>query len=866
MSFERYRIELVKLVDTLLDILDTGPAYKHFTLDAQMVNLEDYLQIKHKNKKKIKKYIRDGRILIGPWYVAADEFLPGNESLIRNLFLGQKISNEYGGTAIVGYLPDQFGHISQMPQVLNGFGIESAVIWRGIGMSMGASGSEFIWESPDGSRVLTHRLSSRGKNYDIHGYHNAVYLSADEKTASERIEKIRQFLSQDATTPNLLLMNGHDSVMPDPEVPSTIEKVNKILKNGRVVHSSLPKFIRDIRRSKPRLKTVKGEFYNCRYSKIHPGVLSCRIHSKQANEESENLLFKWAEPFASVCWLDSGSYPGELLEQSCKYLLKNHPHDSVCGCSLDEIDKAMMFRYLQSQEISDEITAKSLDTISTRIDTSSLDKDESCLVVFNPLNWPRTDLISASVCFPIGLKTDGFTLEDRQGNIIPYYVCRKEEDIFFPLPNRFLRYGRGDCFHIVFVADDIPAIGYKSYLIKPGRKKISFAPGKKLSPGNNTLENEYIKVRINSDGTFDLTGKKNGIVCRNCNAFKDGGDIGNLFDYSYPLKDKIVTSLGRKDAEIILKTNTKFITEYQVTVKLFLPARMDPGRKKRFGEYVEYPIISTIRLCKGVPRVDVETVVDNNVKDHRLQVLFPSGIKTDFSHAEGQFDVIKRPVKIPSFKGTFAIPMPTFPQQSFVDLSGRGKGLAVFNRGLPSYEVIDDEKRTIALTLLRCVEWLTAPDLLTIHNVNAGTFFKFSPGGQCQGRYVFHYSLYPHSGNWEKGKVYHQAYQHNIDCRTAQTDKHDGDLPPELSLMRLEPDNLVLSCLKKSDKRNSLILRLFNPSSKKVQARVLFHKKLKKTYVVNLAEKRKKTLMLKNGTIVYSVPGKKIVTFELVPV
>jgi len=853
------------LIDTLLKILDTNPEYKSFTLDAEMVNLEDYLDVKPENEEKIRKYIQEGRILIGPWYVAADEFLVGGESLIRNLLWGQRMGERYGGFADVGYLPDQFGHISQMPQVLRGFGINSAIIWRGIGIPWENSKSEFLWEGPDGSEVLVHRLPSKGDYARQQGYHNAAFLPTDGRKAYRRVKETQELLSQYTTTPNLLLMNGHDFVTPRPDISKTIEKVNKLLKNGKIVHSNLPQFIQDINRSKPRLTVIKGEFYNCRYSKVHPGVLSARIHAKQANEETENLLYKWAEPFAAISWINSRSYPGEVLGQSCKYLLKNHPHDTIYGCSVDEVDKGMMARYFLSREISEEVVTNSLNEISSHIDTSLLTEGESCLVVFNPLNWVRTDLVTANVCFPEELKVEDFTLEDCQGNIIPYYLHQKDPDVFVPVPNKFLHFSRNSCFQITFLAEEIPAFGYKSYLVKPGRKLKSLPGSKKLSPRKNVLENEYIQVKINKDGTFDLFDKMNNIACRNCHTFEDGGDIGSLYDYSYPQKDEVVTSLGKKDAEITLKINTEFMTEYEVKFKLFLPTQIDPGRKKRSKQLTQYPIVSKIRLFKGAPRVDVETTVVNKVKDHRLQVLFPSGIRTDFSHAEGQFDVIKRPVKVPDFTGAFEDPMPFFPQRSFVDVSGEGKGLAILNRGLPSYEVIDDKKRTVALTLLRCVEWVTAPGLLTTRNVVGNSFWGFAPEGQCLGKYIFHYSLYPHRGDWEEGKVYHQAYQHNIDCRVVQTDKHKGGLPSLMSFVTVEPDNLIVSCFKKAEGRNSLILRLFNTSKKRVSAKIRFYRRIKKVYLLDLNERREKELKVRKGTILYSVPGKKIITFELIP-
>ena len=167
LPFELFRVKLVRLIDRLLQILAADPGYAYFTLDGQTVVLEDYLEARPERAAELRGYIEQGRVLVGPWYVLPDEFLVSGESLIRNFLRGGQIAAGFGGGMSVGYIPDPFGHISQMPQILRGFGVDWAVFWRGFGADV--PGVEFWWQGPDGTRVLGTRLLS--------GYANGLPLS-----------------------------------------------------------------------------------------------------------------------------------------------------------------------------------------------------------------------------------------------------------------------------------------------------------------------------------------------------------------------------------------------------------------------------------------------------------------------------------------------------------------------------------------------------------------------------------------------------------------------------------------------------------------------------------------------------------------
>src|SRR3990172_2122623 len=229
LPFEETRVNLVRLVDKLFKVLDSDLDYRFFVLDGQAVILEDYLQIRPNKRGLLEKYIRQGRIFVGPWYVLPDEFLVSGESLIRNLLIGHQIAEEFGKVMNVGYLPDPFGHISQLPQILRGFGIDSMIFSRGLGDEGEKMGSEFIWTGPDGSKLLAVRQAVGGYwdtqslGYDNPDISGNTKEPLNLRKALDTINRNKLLLTKYARTPHLLANNGEDFLEPQPEIPQIIQ-------------------------------------------------------------------------------------------------------------------------------------------------------------------------------------------------------------------------------------------------------------------------------------------------------------------------------------------------------------------------------------------------------------------------------------------------------------------------------------------------------------------------------------------------------------------------------------------------------------------------------------------------------------------
>ncbi|MFZ2095000.1 MAG: hypothetical protein WAV05_00030, partial [Anaerolineales bacterium] len=211
LTFQQFRLKLVHLMDHLLEIFENNAEYKYFLLDGQTIILEDYLEIRPERESEIVQYIKQGRLFIGPWYISPDEFLISPEAHIRNLLEGDRLCQKYGGKMSIGYLPDTFGHIGQMPQILQGFGITEACAWRGLEDQP----CELNWEAPDGSSVLLSFLRE--------SYSNAANLTtSDPDKFTKEIQELSLSLSASSLSGQILLMNGTDHMEPSDDLTNAI--------------------------------------------------------------------------------------------------------------------------------------------------------------------------------------------------------------------------------------------------------------------------------------------------------------------------------------------------------------------------------------------------------------------------------------------------------------------------------------------------------------------------------------------------------------------------------------------------------------------------------------------------------------------
>jgi mannosylglycerate hydrolase len=429
LPFQLFRLKLVHLVDGMLDILEKDREFKHFMLDGQTIVLDDYLQMRPEKEAILREYIRKGRIVIGPWHILPDMFLVGPEAHIRNLQQGDRTSRLFGPKMMIGYMPDSFGHIGQIPQILRGFGIEVASLWRGVYDGP----AEFWWQAPDGSRVLMAYLRE--------GYGNGADLPANNLDSfTSMIAEKGNTLAAVSVTSDFLIMYGTDHMEPPRNTSEAIAYADEMLRNTHVIHSTLPHYVAaiqaSIKKQKVELPTIVGELRACKRMHLLPGVLSTRIWIKQRNHACETLLGKWVEPFSTFASLVTANdrpqtminCPSSIVHQAWRLLMENHPHDSICGCSIDEVHEEMKIRFNQVEQIGEEITNQSLESLAAFVRTdlaqhtfdslSSIVEAQSSIIVFNPSSTTRTDTVSSTIVLPPNVTK--FDLVNENGTSLPY--------------------------------------------------------------------------------------------------------------------------------------------------------------------------------------------------------------------------------------------------------------------------------------------------------------------------------------------------------------------------------------------------------------------------------------------------------------
>lgn len=901
---EETRLLLVKLLDKLIDLMESDSKYKHFNFDSQTIFLEDYLEYRPENRDRLKKLISDGRLIVGPWYTLPEEHCISGESIVRNLLMGKKLGEEFGACSKAGYTPTSYGQISQMAQLYSGFGIDGIIFYRGI--HSGECSQEYFLEAPDGSRILGIRLSrfvSRGAFYlyvsartmhdaNWNGYKwgdegclpvhlNRADLDHEEEPhiiispyrkdlnldiVQDGIHKAMEDVLEAATTDCLVLMDGMDSIYPNENLPKILNKANEVNPEWEFIHSSLPNFVEDLRKhlNTEKMTVLKGE-------RRHPSVdnkfnaflkdsLSSRMYIKQKNAEAERSISRWAEPFSCLTGIMYGTeYPIIPLTKAWKYLLSSHSHDSIGGLSPDQIHKDMMYRFDQVEIIGKALTKDALGLIISHIDTSDANSEDVLVTVFNPLAFEYEANPSVYVDFPREKDYKGFRVLDPEGNRVEQQILSREDSYLIATePNEMPMTFYTTKWKIAFNAGKLPAFGYKTFTIRPREQRVTNYGS--MVCGSNEMENEFLNVKIESNGTLIVTDKSTNQEYKNLLWFEDAGDWGDPWTRFEPFGDSVYNTLGC-NAEIKLIENGPVTTTYEIGLKWNLPEGLDFFSKKRTEKEKEVMIKSKISLKKGVRRLFVDIKVDNTIKNHKLRAMFDSGFRPQEAIVHGQFDVIRRQVQMPDTSDWLEPITGTNPYYGFVSVENGKRGMAAISNGLTEYEVLDNNSGSIALTLLRTYGYPKMSGLLKEDRVVR----EDNEGTQCLGEHNYPIALYFYEGEWDKTDLMSQEMAHRNPPITLQHSRYEGKgLSKCESFFKLEPAALYLSGIKKSEDGKSVILRFYNPLEEEVSGKLWSRYEILGAKILKLNEEHIETLDISNGhQIELKVPKKKIITLSL---
>ncbi len=899
--FQRMRARLLTMTDKMLALLESG-ALPYFHFDGQTIVLEDYLEVRPDSARRIAKLVKAGKLQIGPWYLLADSFLASGEALIRNLEIGSRIARRFGKCGQTGYLPDQFGHTAQLPQILSDFGLTAAVVFRGVGREVNRN--RFIWEALDGSSLFTVFLPfgySNGANLPT-GSADAMIARASEIAARER-----EF---SAGAP-ILVMNGNDHAEPDPMV---FERLNEAA--GRAPFEPEVGTLDDYAKrlsELPRNSTtrVRGELRSPARSNITPGVSSARAWIKQRDFQIAYLLERIADPLAALAFrLKQADDLTALLEVAWRMQIQNHPHDSICGCSIDQVHQDMRYRFDQAAMIGEIVARRASDSV-----LSARNGGEAAIAVFNP-TFARRALVTGEtevadpqatyvaldgggrripVAIDVARLARPFEIELKAAElkglitgaqVMDQYVNRFElervGDNRFDLHMFVSRSPAGDLdpesfrlrilelpdeailrirateaarAQITFVDDALTQAGFTVYRLVRSDKLAVDTPTNAAGP--ESIENEYFMLSPSPRGLKidDLKNNKSLEIY-----FEDDGDRGDEYNFD-PVADSAPISRPVSIAATVIERAT-VKSRIALSLVYSLPGAVTADRTARAPETVEVPIKLTATIYAGLERVDFEAAVDNRARDHRIRVALSTPITATESVSDTNFGIVRRPLDPTEPAGATEDVYLTAPHRTFTAVQSAELSAAMMSRGIYETEVRrDGGGTTILLTLLRCVGWLSRGDL-KMRRGDAGPEFE-TPDAQEIGQHLFQFAITTWRGSHADSGIIQLSQAYAYPPRVFQAGSAVD--VSENQLCVCDNPRVVFSTARATERAGGCIVRAFSASELPEVARFNFGRG-RSARLTDLAGRPSKGVKLtrrRDGSVELALRPFQIVTFEV---
>ncbi|WP_406408117.1 glycosyl hydrolase-related protein [Streptomyces sp. NBC_01643] len=820
--FQVFRHRLVAALDTVLETAEADPDFR-FTVDGQMAAIEDYLEMRPENRDRVKALVADGRLAIGPWLILLDEFLCSGETIVRNLQMGWVAAAGLGGSMSVGYLPDMFGHVAQMPQILARAGIEHAALWRGVPGSV--DGHAFRWRAPDGSEVRTEFL--------FDGYDNGLDVLLVPDQIRRALGEYAEMTAERWGNDPVLAMAGTDHNAPDPQLAGWLRRASG--DECPITIATLPEYIRDHVRDEVSA-VVTGELRSHVRGNILPGVLSVRLGLKQRMAVAERTV-DHAERMNAL-W--SRRDDSRFLSLAWHKIIESSAHDSVVGSGTDETCEQVDARLAEATHSARAVRDAAL------AEPAALVPSDGYLVA-NPLPFPRTALVEVDVvaapegsvlfataadgsAHPVQLFSEAPTVlsDERMDASQLERVLRRihRRELFGRLIDRYELTPGSLVFHLAEVPSGgpfdllilrrkvaaaaaahpgewrvltleearattlvpvhVPASGLASFRVGPGDRTAerSTAPA---TATDRALSNGLVEVAIAADGTLDVAGA-DGTVLRGVGRLVDGGDRGDSYNYAPPARDVLVSEPSEVTVELLedgpLRSRTRVTRVYQ------WPVALSSDRDLRSGRTVPTPVETLVELRAGEPFVRVSTSFLNRSADHRLRFHVPLPEPVTRSASAGQFAVTERGLTAEGGWGEY--PIPTFPAGSFVSAGA----VNVLLDHATEYELVGGGSE-LAITLLRAIGSISV-NIHPLRDEPAAMEIPV-PGAQDLGvRIENRFAVVPCATGWQGANAVALAEDFRNDVLvTRGTAPADGALPPDATGVRVDGADVLVSSVRR---------------------------------------------------------------------
>ncbi len=845
----RFRQRLVALVDELID--DPPPEGSSFLLDGQMVVIEDYLDVKPERAAVVTAMLARGALEAGPWYVLADELIPSGESLVRNLLAGRHLMARLGATAPpVLYCPDSFGHPAALPALAAGFGLPLTILSRGYGSARWPQGDAARWTAPNGDGVLLYHLSRKG--YDI-----GENLPADAAGAAARWAELRDDLLGRSQLGVALLPNGADHHARQASLGAALDALRSAARPHDLRPASLSTFAREAvaRAQGMRLPQVRGELRDSYgFTWTLQGTFGTRAHQKRRNAQAERLLVRDAEPWAALARRGAGVDRSALVRAAWKSLLLCHPHDTLCGCSTDDVARAMDARLDDALAQAVGVRDDSLHDLIGHVPDAARTQRAAwrpVAVVRNAAARPRGGIATIRLTsFVADVKVGANASPGPLETATPRAPALRGVGTLQIL-GRTLAHERTESPRhypdndVVLVSEavawipEVPAYGVRCFPHQSRTRRAD--PPDPARADGHTIANGMLSLSVGDDGRVSVTQRATSRTIHDVLQWDSATDRGDLYTASIREQRLDATFRGSR-------------VRHKGPVRAAVETRWTLRRgRERIDATVEFIVDA------GTSFVRVRVNGTSSIRDHRLRVGFATAVPEARVFADAMFGPVERVrPEVTDDDAAMELPPPTDPLHRYVSLFDDERGATVFSDGLGEYEVRGDG--VVMVTLVRSVGELSRNDMPERPG-HAG-WPTPTPEAQCIGPFEAEFALLLH-GTRSAQTI--DLIEHTADDvllpLTGATLRSALRAPDEVPGIALEGRGLACSAIADSQDGAWIVLRCVNVTDEAREGAWLLPFQVVEARASRLDETPGAALPLStDGKVAFSAPPRDIVT------
>lgn len=848
-------MRLVTLVDELLDH-PPGDG-ESFLLDGQGIVLEDYLELRPERAAELSALLHAGRLEAGPWYVLADELIPSAEALVRNLLLGRRVLRRLRALAPpVLYCPDSFGHPAALPTIAAGFELPVAIVWRGFGGRRWPASDTVRWQADSGESVILYHLPASGYEY-------ASALPVTPALAEERWSRMRDELSPRSATSVVLLPNGADHHARQPKQHEAIRVLKKAAKHtGDIVRaSSLSAFVKHVLTATAawHLPVVRGELRDSYgYTWALQGTFATRAAQKRANAHAERALLRDAEPWAALARHRGRPSRLPVLTAAWRTLLQAHPHDTLCGCSIDEVAEAMNLRLgdamVQANGIRDDAIAELVghDAVAAR---TARDDWKPLVLVRNRAPRPRGGVAIVEIKqfladVPVGPGSASATVRRAAQTTKPPRMQGAsalqilQRRVGYDLVESPRHYPDKDLVSVTRAAvfiEPVAGYGLRAYPLGDGETFLSAPPQHPVRVDGSVIDNGIVRLAAAVDGrvSVELSGGARRID--DLIAIEDRVDRGDLYTPS-------IRAGGAVPELVETRVTHRGPLIGEIRMRWRLPH--SPSRASQLEV--------NLMLVAESPLVRLHVRGTNRGRNHRLRVGIRTGLAAGAVWADAAFGPVHRErIDVPNEDMRDERPLPTAPLHRYVSLCSPSAGATLFSDGLAEYEATD--RGELFVTLLRAVGALSRSDLPERPG-HAG-WPAPTPRAQSIGPFAARLALLLHGGrDADTIDLIERTADDALLPLEGRTLRSAVTVPADLTGVELEGKGLAFSTLKESEDGQWTVARCVNLLTESVEGRWRFGVPIREARLARLDETPLEALVAGGATVSFSAPPRGVMT------